>query len=154
MPFFEYFCRTLILLLLFYCRTMCHAARTPRSIHLAVHLLSDVAAVSNFESLRQHIQSNLKHRASILPRVMYKTRFPSFCPFYRAQRFSKWLQLIQWSVPLLCGAVSSCFRKRIPAPTGLHPMYSLPPPSLLLTLDPAGRSVAGVLAAPLSALLY
>ena len=34
-----------------------------------------------------------------------------------------------------------------PAPTGLHPMYSLPPPSLLLTLDLAGRSVEGGLAA-------
>ena len=41
-----------------------------------------------------------------------------------------------------------------PAPTRLHPMYSLPPPSLLLTLDRAGRSVAGGLAAPLSAPLY
>ena len=49
MPSFEYFCPILIFLLLFYCRTMCHAARTPRSILLAVHLLIDAAAVSNFE---------------------------------------------------------------------------------------------------------
>ena len=36
MPSFEYFCLILKVFLLYY-RTMCHAARTPRSIRLAVH---------------------------------------------------------------------------------------------------------------------
>ena len=104
---------------------MWHAVPTRRSILLLVHLLIDAAAVSNFEFLRPHSQSSWKHRVSIRPRVMYKTRFQSFCPFSRHPRLSKWFQPILWSVPLQRGAVSSCFR--IP-----HPKFLLPSNVLLL----------------------
>jgi hypothetical protein len=39
---------------------------------------SDADAMSNFVSLRQRMLSSLKRRVSILPRVMFKTRFQSF----------------------------------------------------------------------------
>ena len=97
-----------------YCRTMWHAAPSRRSILLLVHLLIDAAAVSNFELLRPRSKSSWKHRVSILPRVMYKTRFQSFCPFSRPPRFSKWIRLILRSVLLHFGAVSSCFQ--VPPP--------------------------------------
>jgi len=102
-----------------YCRTMWHAAPSRRSILLLVHLLIDAAAVSNFEFMRPRSKSSWKHRVSILPRVMYKTRFQSFCPFSRPPRLSKWFRLIRWSVLLHVGAVSSCFR--IPPPKFLLP---------------------------------
>jgi hypothetical protein len=101
------------------CRTMCLGAHSRHPIHLFVHLLIDAAAVSNFELLRPHSQSSWKHSASILLRVMYKTRFQFLCPFRRPLLFCKWLLLIQWSVPLQCGAVSSCFRI-------LHPKFCNP----------------------------
>jgi hypothetical protein len=72
-----------------YCRTMWHSAPSRRSILLLVHLLIDAAAVSNFELLRPRSKSSWKHRVSILPRVMYKTRFQSFCPLSRPPRLSK-----------------------------------------------------------------
>jgi hypothetical protein len=102
-----------------YCRTMWHAAPSRRSILLLVHLLIDAAAGSNFELLRLRSRSSWRHRVSILPRVMYKTRFQSFCPFSSPQRLSKWFRLIPWSVLLQRGAVSSCFR--IPPPKFLLP---------------------------------
>ncbi len=81
-----------------------------------VHLLLDAAALSNFEFLRPPSQSSWKHRASIVRtrRFMYKTRLQKNCPFRRPPLFSKWLPQIQWSVPLPCGAVSSCFRIQRP----------------------------------------
>jgi hypothetical protein len=54
---------------------------------------------------------------------MYKTRLQKICPFCRPQHFSKWLRLIQWSVPLQCGAVSSCFL--IPHPKICRPRHDL-----------------------------
>ena len=93
-------------------------ARSAKST-LLVHLLIDAAAGSNFELLRPRSSSSWRHRVSILPRVMYKTRFQSFCPFSSPQRLSKWFRLIPWSVLLQRGAVSSCFR--IPPPKFLLP---------------------------------
>jgi len=54
------------------------------------------------------IKSSWKHKVSIPPRVMYKTRFQNFCPFSSPPRLSKWFRLIRWSVLLHVGAVSSC----------------------------------------------
>jgi hypothetical protein len=61
-----------------YYRTMWHAAPILRSILLPVHSRIAATAVSNFEFLRPRSKSSWKHRVSILPRAMFKTRFPNF----------------------------------------------------------------------------
>ncbi len=102
---------------------MWHAATITRSIRLLVHLRIDAAAVSNFEFMRPRSKSSWSLRVSIPPRVMYKTRLQSFCPFSSPPRLSKWFRLIRWSVQLQCGAVSICCR--IPPPIFLLPSHVL-----------------------------
>ncbi len=54
-------------------------ARNPRrALLLLVHLRIDADAMSNFVFLRPRSLSGWKLRVSILPRVMFKTRFQSF----------------------------------------------------------------------------
>ncbi len=120
--FFQYFCDTNYFFCL-YRRTMWHAATITRSIRLLVHLRIDAAAVSNFEFMRPRSKSSWSLRVSIPPRVMYKTRLQSFCPFSSPPRLSKWFRLIRWSVQLQCGAVSICCR--IPPPVFLLPSNDL-----------------------------
>ena len=67
---------------------MCLGAQSRHPIHLFVHLLIDAAALSNFKFLRPPSQSSWKHRASIVRRVMYKTRLQFFGPFRRPLLFS------------------------------------------------------------------